>query len=189
MKIPRVNPEIQKRLPNQFCEILNKAIEKANSVEDIQKTIKLLEKMLGDVNGVLASLQQQIDDIRPIPPTPTGDWIQERQFDIANMGSELGMCLQNTRLGFGITTPTFPTARADMNSQIANGTLHSGTPPVDISVPIYYNNNLDAGHIAVWDRGVVYSDKRLYGSIDAVDGGYTGWGELCDGARVVQRKA
>lgn len=179
MKIPRVNPVIKKELPNQFCEIMNRVIDKVNALDGI-------ELKLDNINKTLASLQAQIDELQPAPPTPTGEWTQALNFDVSNMGSTPGMCLQNTRLGFGIQSGTFPTARADMESQIANGTLHSGTPPVDVSVPIYYNNSIDAGHVAVWDHGIVYSDKRMYASIDAVDAGYTGWGELCDGMRVVE---
>lgn len=179
MKIPRVNPVIKKELPNQFCEILNRVIDRTNDLDGLDKTLK-------EINKTLVSLQEQIDALQPTPPTPTGEWTQLLNFDISNMGDVPGMCLQNTRLGFGISSGTFPTARADMESQIANGTLHSGTPPVDISVPIYYNNSIAAGHVAVWDHGIVYSDKRMYASIDAVDGGYAGWGELCDGQRVVQ---
>lgn len=179
MKIPRVNPVIKKELPNQFCEILNRVIDKVNALDGI-------EQKLNDISKTLTSLQTQIDELQPTPPTPTGEWVQTLTFDIANMGSIPGLCLQNTRQGFGIQSGTFPTARADMESQIANGTLHSGTPPVDVSVPIYYNNSIPAGHVAVWDHGIVYSDKRMYASIDAVDAGYAGWGELCDGMRVVE---
>lgn len=179
MKIPRVNPVIKKELPNQFCEILNRVIDKVNALDGI-------EQKLDSISKTLTSLQTQIDELQPAPPAPTGEWVQALTFDVANMGSTPGMCLQNTRLGFGIQSGTFSTARADMESQIANGTLHSGTPPVDVSVPIYYNNSIEAGHVAVWDHGIVYSDKRMYASIDAVDAGYAGWGELCDGMRVVE---
>ena len=179
MKIPRVNPVIKKELPNQFCEILNRVIDRTNDLDGLDKTLE-------EINKTLASLQEQIDALQPTPPTPTGEWTQILQFDIANMGNTPGWCLQNTREGFGIATGTFASARADMESQIANGTLHSGTPPLDVAVPIYYNNAHPDGHVCVWDHGLVYSDKRLCASIDAVDSGYAGWGELCDGTRVVQ---
>jgi hypothetical protein len=102
------------------------------------------------------------------------------------MGTTPGWCLQNTRLGFHIYSGTFPTARADMNSQIANGTLHSGTPPDYIACAVYWDNSVAEGHIGAWDHGTIYSDGAVYPSFDAIDRGYRGWGELCDGQRVVQ---
>lgn len=116
------------------------------------------------------------------------EWEQVRDFYPADMGSTPGWCLQNTRLGFHIYSGTYASARADMESQEANGTLHSGTPPDYIAVPIYFKNywwTLD-GHVAAWDHGRIYSDGVEYPSIDSVATDYAGWGELCDGARVVQ---
>lgn len=114
------------------------------------------------------------------------EWEQVRDFYPADMGTTPGWCLQNTRLGFHIYSGTFPTARADMNSQIANGTLHSGTPPDYIACAVYWDNSIPEGHIGAWDHGTIYSDGAVYPSFDAIDSGYRGWGELCDGARVVQ---
>lgn len=183
MKIQHVNSYMKRQTPNQFCETINKLIDRDNGLDDQFSDIA---KSLEAINKTLVHLQEEIDEIRPVPPTPTGDWTQTMYFNVANMGDVPGMCLMNTRLGFGISSGTFPTARADMESQIANGTLHSGTPPDNVAVPIYYNNVLTDGHVAVWDHGVVYSDKRLYPSIDSVTNGYAGWGELCDGVRVVE---
>lgn len=116
------------------------------------------------------------------------EWTQIRAFYPSAMGTTPGWCLQNSREGFLIPYGTFPTARADMESQQANGTLHSGTPPDYIAVPIYFANyNITvAGHVAVWDHGTVWSDGVQFPSIDSVTNSYVGWGELCDGARVVQ---
>ena len=116
------------------------------------------------------------------------EWAQIRDFYPADMGSTPGWCLQNTRLGFHIYSGTYASARADMESQEANGTLHSGTPPDYIAVPIYFKNYwwTADGHVAAWDHGRVYSDGVEYPSIDSVATDYAGWGELCDGARVVQ---
>ena len=116
------------------------------------------------------------------------EWTQVRDFYPADMGTTPGYCLQNSRLGFHIYSGTYMTARADMEAQQANGTLHSGTPPDYIAVPVYYANyNITpAGHVAVWDHGTVWSDGVAFPSIDSVTNSYVGWGELCDGARVVQ---
>lgn len=121
-------------------------------------------------------------------PLPLEEWTQVRDFYPADMGSTPGWCLQNTRLGFHIYSGTYATARADMEAQQANGTLHSGTPPDYIACPIYFANyNITvAGHVAAWDHGRIYSDGVEFPSIDSVTNSYAGWGELCDGARVVQ---
>lgn len=119
-------------------------------------------------------------------PGPLEEWIQVRDFYPADMGTTPGWCLQNTRLGFHIYSGSFPTARADMNSQIANGTLHSGTPPDYIACAVYWDNSVAEGHIGAWDHGTIYSDGAVYPSFDAIDRGYRGWGEFCDGQRVVQ---
>lgn len=129
---------------------------------------------------------QKIEQITS--PLPLEEWIQVRAFYPADMGTTPGWCLQNSRLGFHIYSGTYMTARADMEAQQANGTLHSGTPPDYIAVPVYYANyNITpAGHVAVWDHGTVWSDGVQFPSIDSVTNSYVGWGELCDGARVVQ---
>lgn len=116
------------------------------------------------------------------------EWTQVRDFYPADMGTTPGWCLQNTRLGFHIYSGTYQTARADMEAQQANGTLHSGTPPDYIACAIYFANYswTPAGHVAAWDHGTVYSDGTVYPSIDSVATNYMGWGEFCDGARVVQ---
>lgn len=174
-RIPFITTEMYRHLPDQTTEILNRLITEVNGYR--KEYIEL-------ANAIL-DLRKQIKDLPT--PTPSGEWVQLMVFNVLNMGSAQGMCLQNTRLGFGIPSGTFPTARADMESQIQNGTLHAGVPPTSIAVPIYYNNSLEAGHVAVWDHGVVYSDKIRCDSIDAVDSGYMGWGELCDGVRVVEK--
>lgn len=135
----------------------------------------------------IASVSYEGQNPNPVYPSAT-EWTQVRAFYPADMGTTPGWCLQNTRLGFHIYSGTFPTARADMESQEANGTLHSGTPPDYIAVPIYFKNYwwTSAGHIAAWDHGRIYSDGVEYPSIDSVATDYAGWGELCDGARVVQ---
>ena len=133
----------------------------------------------------IASVSYEGQNPNPVYPSAI-EWTQVRAFYPADMGTTPGWCLQNTRLGFHIYSGTFPTARADMNSQIANGTLHSGTPPDYIACAVYWDNSIAEGHIGAWDHGTIYSDGAVYPSFDAVDSGYRGWGELCDGARVVQ---
>ena len=131
------------------------------------------------------SYEGQMPD--PVYPSAV-EWEQVRDFYPADMGTTPGWCLQNTRLGFHIYSGTYQSARADMEAQQANGTLHSGTPPDYIACPIYFANYsyTPLGHVAAWDHGRVYSDGEEFPSIASVATDYMGWGEFCDGARVVQ---
>lgn len=141
-----------------------------------------------DADTIRVASSREILSITQDQTPVTHEWNQVRNFYPSAMGTTPGLCLQNSREGFLIPYGTFPTARADMESQQANGTLHSGTPPDYIAVPVYYANyNITtAGHVAVWDHGTVWSDGVQFSSIDAVTNSYVGWGELCDGQRVVQ---
>lgn len=124
----------------------------------------------------------------PIFP-PASQWTQVRTFNPADMGTTPGWCLQNCRLGFGIMSGTYASARADWTAQIANGTLHQEIyPPNDIQVPIYIDTGTAPGHVGVWDRGTFYSDGYIINDFVSYYGeaNIIGWGELCDGGRVVQ---
>ena len=110
---------------------------------------------------------------------------QVRNFNLSSMGKRAGWCLMNCRLGFGISKGTYPSAKADMESQRKNGTLHGiDSVPTNCAVPVYADTSSKYEHVLVCDHGVYYSDgKRLAGT-----GGFKffGWGELCDGKRVVE---
>lgn len=110
---------------------------------------------------------------------------QVKQFNLAKMGRKSGWCLQNVRLGFGIANGKFPSAKADMESQRKNGTLHSGTPPTNIAVPVYCDTLSRFEHVVAWDHGKVYSDGTLIPR-GLAEYKTFGWGELCDGVRVVE---
>lgn len=127
-------------------------------------------------------------------PQPLEEWEQVRAFYPADMGTTPGLCLQNCRLGFHIYSGTYPTAIADASAQAAKGTLHGfheslgETPPDYIACPVYMETGVAEGHVVVWDHGTIYSDGTIYPSFESIPGfqyNY-GWGELCDGARVVQ---
>lgn len=111
---------------------------------------------------------------------------QVKTFSVSKMGKTKGMCLQNCRLGFGITSGTYPSAVADMNAQKKSGTFHAGTPPKDISVPVYCDTVSQYEHIIVSHKGVCYSDgvKTSISNFKVF-----GWGEYCDGQRVVKAVA
>ena len=177
--IPMMTTEVYRKLPDQATDIINRLIAEAN--ENRATMVELAEAII--------VLRQRVSDLEnqpgPIPPSPTGEWTQVLTFDWHNMGDTPHMCLENVQLGYGFQYGAYNSAREDMNAQIANGTLHSGTPPYDIAVPIYYDNDQAAGHVAVWDHGAVWSDKVQYPGIVDVTTGYRGWGELVGGQRVV----
>lgn len=141
---------------------------------------------------------RKIIDVSPITKTgnrgeysPPASWTQVKTFKLSNMGTTPGMCLQNCRLGFGINTGTYANAISDMQAQKNNGTLHGAksTPPADIQVPVYINTGSADGHVVVWDKGTVYSDGTKITSGLSYYGmnNVWGWGELCDGVRVVKK--
>ena len=103
------------------------------------------------------------------------------------MGSTPGMCLKNCRLGFGISSGHFASARDDWEDQQANGTLHTGYPPSYLQVPVYCDTGTVNGHVVVWDRGTVWSDGAVVPEGLSHYSNIIGWGELCDNVRVVSR--
>lgn len=116
------------------------------------------------------------------------NWTQVKSANPAKMGTKKGWCLQNTRLAFGIKTGKFASAKADMESQKANGTLHPfSTIPSNLAVPIYINSISKYKHVGLWYKGTYYSDgKRATLPLKSL---IYGWGELCDGVRVVKLSA
>lgn len=113
-------------------------------------------------------------------------WEQTRSFNIKKMGTKANWCLMNCRLGFGITKGTFPSAKADLESQRRNGTLHDiSTLPKNVAVPIYIDTFSPNEHVIVSDKGVFYSDGKRLTSLKGLK--CFGWGECCDGARVVKK--
>ena len=113
-------------------------------------------------------------------------WQQVKAFDAKKMGTKKGWCLMNCRLGFGIPTGHYPSAKADMQAQRANGTFHNGSNvPTNVAVPVYVDTSSPYEHVMVLDHGRLYSDGRV------VAGGLSGfkvfgWGECCDSVRVVK---
>lgn len=109
-------------------------------------------------------------------------WKQVKSFSVGKMGTRKNWCLMNARLGFGISTGKFASAKADMESQKKSGTLHAEYPPNNISVPVYVDTTSPYEHVVVCDHGNYYSDGTLIKKPKNI----FGWGELCDGVRVVQ---
>lgn len=116
-------------------------------------------------------------------------WQQVRNFNVNKMGKRRGMCLQNCRLGFGINSGKFASAKADMESQRRNGTLHSiGSLPSNVAVPVYVDSPSRYEHVVVYNKGTWYSDGRKISGWQATGSACFGWGEFCDGQRVVSWK-
>ena len=109
-------------------------------------------------------------------------WIQILQFDHTKMGTRKGWCEQDAREGFGIPNGTFPSAKADMESQRKNGTLHNELPPSNVAVPVFVDSTSKYEHVEVCDHGIYWSDGK---QVKAPAKTF-GWGELMDGVRVVK---
>lgn len=102
-------------------------------------------------------------------------------------------CEEDVRNTFAIPTH-FPTAIADWNASSATNHPNE-TPPSNIQVPIYFSYEGPDGHVALWDRGVIYSSsshgKQTFTSIQALINWmgerfkYLGWGEKMDNVTVV----
>lgn len=107
---------------------------------------------------------------------------QTMPFYPKDMGKQKGWCLQNCRLGFHIYKPKYASAKAAMDAAKRNGTYHAGTPPNNISVPVYVSSSSKYGHVVVWDKGTWWSDGKKYSSWSGV----LGWDEMMDGTRVVK---
>ena len=104
----------------------------------------------------------------------------------ARMGKQKGWCEQNTRLSFGFKVGKFASARADAQAQIKNGTMHSiDSLPTNVSVPVYIKiPGSKYDHVILSHFGTFYSDgKKISRNFYK---NYYGWGELCDGQRVVK---
>lgn len=177
--IPRITPQMLRNNPDQVTEILNRAI---NEIETISGNINILNANIVNLENRVSALEDG-----PTPPTPTGEYEQVVAFNPANMGTTPGWCLANVLAGYGIHTSTFPNARSDWESQLQNGTLHTGTPPNDLQVPVYADTGIADGHVVVWDRGTVYSDGVIIPEGLSYYANIVGWGELCDGNVIVRR--
>lgn len=113
-------------------------------------------------------------------------YTQVKKFTLSKMGKRSGWCLANVAQGFGITKGTFPSAKADMESQRAKGTLHPITTlPDNCTVPVYLNTTSPYEHVEVCVNGKDwYSDgKKVKAPAKSI---VFGWGELCDGVRIVK---
>ncbi len=111
-------------------------------------------------------------------------WKQLKEFNVKKMGTKKGYCLQNVRLGFGISAK-YPDAKSDMEANKKAKTLHNiSTLPKNVSVPVYIDSTSKYEHIIVSDKGTYYSDGKKLTSTKNLK--FFGWGETCNGVRVVE---
>lgn len=111
---------------------------------------------------------------------------QVKGANVKAMGKQKGWCLQNVRLAFGIPVGKFASAKADMDSQRKNGTLHPiNTLPENVSVPVYIDTPSKYEHVVLSVNGVFYEDGKMIGRNKYST--FFGWGECCDGVRVVKQ--
>lgn len=111
-------------------------------------------------------------------------WKQTKPFDINKMGTRVGYCLQNVRLGFGIA-PKYVDAKAAAEANKAAGTLHDiSTLPTDVAVPCFLDTTSPNEHVIVSDHGTFYSDGKKLTSLAGFKA--FGWGETLNGVRVVE---
>lgn len=110
---------------------------------------------------------------------------QTVKVNLKAMGTKKGWCLQNTRLVFGITVGKYASAKDDMLAQKKAGTLHDmSSLPVNVVVPVYVDTTSKYEHVIVSWYGTFYEDGKKISRNKYSK--YFGWGESCDGIRVVK---
>lgn len=117
---------------------------------------------------------------------------QQLKSFISSVVGTPGNCLIYVRESFGIASNGTPTASAGWARAVYR---HSGTPPTNISVPIWFSWE-NSGHVASWVNGVIHSTTaqgmKTFNSISALTSyigqgiQYLGWSEDVDGVRVVE---
>lgn len=114
-------------------------------------------------------------------------YIQLKPFFPKDMGTKKGWCLENVARGFHIygVPSGLPSAKADMEFNKAHGTLHSlSSLPNYVSVPVYLDTSSKYEHVEVCDKGTFWSDGKIVGKPTNT----FGWGEYCNGMRIVEWK-
>lgn len=110
-------------------------------------------------------------------------WKQKIPFNLSKMGHKTGMCLQNVRLGYGLP-PKFKDAKEDYEFNKKHNAIHDIlTVPLNCTVPVYADTKNVHEHILVSINGTFYSDGVI---INKNSFKYYGWGEYCEGSKVVE---
>lgn len=119
------------------------------------------------------------------------DYTQLIQPNLSIVGQD-GLCLAYVRAVFG-ATGSYPSATVGWQDAQYK---HSGNPPSNISVPVWFSYNGPDGHVAVWAEGTIHSTSaqgmKTFSSISSLCAWmgegmtYLGWSEDVDKLRVVQ---
>jgi uncharacterized protein YoxC len=121
---------------------------------------------------------------------------QVKPFNVASAGTTKYLCLQNVRLGYGISALYLTATKA------WNGTQQHADRnfPAGCSVPVFWSLFLtldgvyaDYGHVAVrLADGRIWTDGRYYANVDELNssylggkGKYLGWGESLNNVKVI----
>lgn len=116
-------------------------------------------------------------------------WEQVQPFNPKKMGTLKGYCLQNVAKGFGAYPSANPSksAKDDMNINISKGTFHKGLSdiPTNCAVIVYIKTTSQYGHCEAYDKTTFYNDGRATKNPGTV----LGWGEICNGFRLVRKTA
>jgi peptidoglycan hydrolase-like protein with peptidoglycan-binding domain len=114
---------------------------------------------------------------------------QVQPFNPKKMGKLKGYCLQNVAKGFGAYPSANPSqsAKDDMNINISKGTFHKGMGdiPTNCAVIVYIKTTSKYGHCEAYDKTTFYND----GKATKNPGTVLGWGEICNGFRLVRKTA
>lgn len=111
-------------------------------------------------------------------------WQQLKPFNLSKMGKQKDWCLANVAKGFGVygVPSALPSAKADMEFNRNKGTLHKDNPPANLAVPVYVDTISQYEHVEVCDKGTYYSDGVKVNKPSNT----FGWGEYCNGVRIVK---
>ena len=110
---------------------------------------------------------------------------QLKQFYPSDMGTKKGWCLENVARGYHIygVPSSQPSAKADMEFNKSRGTLHPlSSLPTNVAVPVYLDTASKYEHVEVSDKGVFWSDGK---KVNRPNNSF-GWGEYCNGVRIVE---
>ena len=114
--------------------------------------------------------------------------------NIREMGAVKNSCLANTRKA---AAPDIPVKYNTAWEAEQNTTLHAGTPPGGVWVPVFFSyyatirgEYKNWGHVGWYKDGAFYSDGVKFASIADYQAHhsprYVGWGESLNGVQVVE---
>lgn len=122
-------------------------------------------------------------------------WKQVRGFNANKGGKQKGMCLKNTRLGYGIG-PVYATAWDAWNGTIQH---RNRNYPAGVYTPIFFEYvttiggvKKNWGHIGVrYPDGRFWTDGEVFSSVEAYERArvpkMVGWGESVNNVRVIEK--